>query len=185
MVSMTFDPIGEPHSAAHFDAQRDFWWNRDFLELLAARFELRDVHAALDVGAGIGHSGMVLLGLLAPDVTLTSVERDPRWVTRARERAADAGIANHCEYVVGVAEALPFPDASFDLVTCQTLLIHVADVPAVRRGQRFGRGSPARRLGAIRAAGDPDVRQRHDVYARAAVRLAGAAGAARHDAQGR
>ena len=33
----------------------------------------------------------------------------------------------------GVVQALPFPDASFDLVTCQTLLIHVADPAAVLR----------------------------------------------------
>ena len=34
-------------------------------------------------------------------------------------------------YQVSVAEKLPFADASFDLVTCQTLLIHVADPGAV------------------------------------------------------
>ncbi len=30
-----------------------------------------------------------------------------------------------------MAEALPFDDETFDLVTCQTLLIRVADVPTV------------------------------------------------------
>jgi SAM-dependent methyltransferase len=32
-----------------------------------------------------------------------------------------------CQYRVGSAEVLAFEDASFDLVTCQTLLIHVRD----------------------------------------------------------
>ena len=26
----------QPHSADQFGAQRDFWWNRDFLDLMAA-----------------------------------------------------------------------------------------------------------------------------------------------------
>jgi SAM-dependent methyltransferase len=36
-------------------------------------------------------------------------------------------------YRQGSAEALPFEDQSFDLVTCQTVLIHVADPRAVIR----------------------------------------------------
>jgi SAM-dependent methyltransferase len=35
--------------------------------------------------------------------------------------------------VQGRGEELPFPDGQFDLVTCQTVLIHVADVVAVLR----------------------------------------------------
>jgi hypothetical protein len=31
--------LGEPHSAAYFEAQRDFWWNLDFLELVADRLD--------------------------------------------------------------------------------------------------------------------------------------------------
>lgn len=35
--------------------------------------------------------------------------------------------------VQGRGEQLPYPDGRFDLVTCQTVLIHVADVPTVLR----------------------------------------------------
>jgi len=122
---------GEPHSAAYFNPQRDFWWNLDYLQLLAGRFGLGDVRSVLDVGAGVGHWGTVLLPLLATEATIVGVERDPRWVQRARERATELGVADRCRYVQGVAESLEFDDETFDLVTCQTLLIHVADVPAV------------------------------------------------------
>ena len=121
----------EPHSAQFFNAQRDFWWNSDYLQLLGDRLALRRVRSALDVGAGVGHWGALLLPLLAPDATIVGVEREPRWVERAQARAAELSIAERCRYVAGVAESLDFKDASFDLVTCQTLLIHVADVPAV------------------------------------------------------
>ena len=128
---MTFDASEEPHSAAFFNPQRDFWWNGDYLDLLRDRLRLHEVRSALDVGAGIGHWGALLLPMLAPEANITGVERDTRWVERARERSAEHGVADRCRYVQGVAESLEFDDESFDLVTCQTLLIHVRDVPAV------------------------------------------------------
>jgi ubiquinone/menaquinone biosynthesis C-methylase UbiE len=52
--------------------------------------------------------------------------------TRSRHRARwPAWSDGPLRYVQGVAEALPFEDESFDLVSCQTLLIHVADPTVV------------------------------------------------------
>lgn len=75
---MTFDASEERHSAAFFNPQRDFWWNDDYLRLLAARFGLSDVRSVLEVGSGVGHWGTLLLPLLSPDATLvgSSVIRD-------------------------------------------------------------------------------------------------------------
>jgi len=47
---VTLDESGEPHSAAYFNLQRDFWWNPDYLQLLAGRLGLGDVRSVLDVG---------------------------------------------------------------------------------------------------------------------------------------
>ena len=85
--------MGEPHSAAYFDEQRDFWWNLDFLGLVAARLDLARVRSVLDVGAGPGHWGRTLLAVLSPQATVVGVERDPRRVTQAREHAARLGSA--------------------------------------------------------------------------------------------
>lgn len=128
---MSLDASGEPHSAAYINPQRDFWWNRDYLQLLARRLDLGGVRSALDVGAGAGHWRAVLVPLLAPSATVVGVERDRRWIDRARERAVELGLAERCSYTQGVAESLEFEDETFELVTCQTLLTHVADVPAV------------------------------------------------------
>lgn len=114
------------HSEAFLDDLRDGWWNADFLDLVARRLDLADVHDALDVGAGHGHWTRVVARRLAPGARVVGVEREPDWVAEANRRAGPGQA-----YVVGTAEALPFPDASFDLVTCQTLLIHVADPSAV------------------------------------------------------
>ena len=120
-----------PHSAQFFRAERDFWWNLDHIEVWTRRVGLDDTHTVLDVGAGVGHWGRLLSHVLASDATLVGVDREPRWVEEATAKAAEAGLADRFTYRLAAAEELPFADESFDLVTCQTLLIHVADPRAV------------------------------------------------------
>ena len=64
---------------------------------------------------------------LHPAATLIGVDREPRWVEEAQRRTP------RFTYRQGDAMRLPFADASFDVVTCQTLLIHLPDVPAALR----------------------------------------------------
>lgn len=117
------------HSAEYFGDTRDHWWNRDFLELMARRWELDRAREVLDVGCGVGHWGRLLARVLPAGARVTGVDRDPFWVERATERAAAEDLTTF-RYEVGSVERLPFPDSSFDLVTCQTVLIHVPDIKA-------------------------------------------------------
>jgi SAM-dependent methyltransferase len=130
---MVGDEPRDPHSAAYFGPERDFWWNLDHLELIASRRGLAGVRSVLDVGSGQGHWGMLLASVLPRDASVAGIEREPEWVEEAGRRAERCGLADRFRYLQGVAEALPFGDASFDLVTCQTVLIHVADPRAVIR----------------------------------------------------
>jgi SAM-dependent methyltransferase len=122
-----------PHSAEWFGQVRDFWWNADFLELMARRWQLAKVSSALDVGAGVGHWGRLLAPHLAPGARVTGIDREPRWIDEAHRRAEAAGLGDRLRYRLGDAERIPFHDGVFDLVTCQTLLIHVRDPLAVVR----------------------------------------------------
>jgi SAM-dependent methyltransferase len=115
------------HSAEQFGDSRDYWWNLDFLQLMAQRWRFEAVREVLDVGCGVGHWGMLLGHVLPSSARVTGVDREPSWVDQAAARARHRGLAERFSYRLGEAEHLPFPDDSFDLTTCQTVLIHLRD----------------------------------------------------------
>ena len=121
----------DSHSAEYFGETRDYWWNPDFLELMGRRLAFDRVQDVLDVGCGVGHWGQLLAHVLPRTTRVQGVDRDPVWVEEANSRAAARNLAGRFSYQVSVAEKLPFPEASFDLVTCQTVLIHMPDPGAV------------------------------------------------------
>ncbi len=118
----------EPHSKEHLrQRSRSFLWEVDYLRLMAGRLQLDRVRDALDVGCGIGHWSFALGQVLPPTARLTGVDAEERWVAEASSAARERGLAGRFVFQQGRVERLAFPDGSFDLVTCQTLLIHVAD----------------------------------------------------------
>lgn len=128
------EPVPENvHSADYFGESRDYWWHPDFVALLAARWQVDSVGDVLDVGSGLGHWSRALLPALPKEARLTGIEREPASVSEAAQRAARRGLGERMDFRVGLAEALPVDDASFDMVTCQTLLIHVPDPSIVLR----------------------------------------------------
>jgi len=119
----------QPHSADQFGAQRDFWWHRDFLDLMAVRWRLRDAASLADIGCGQGHWSRLLFPYLRAPARLVGVDREERWVAAAKEnfqRAFPQATANEIRFVQGEATSLPLPDNAFEIVTCQTLLMHLA-----------------------------------------------------------
>jgi ubiquinone/menaquinone biosynthesis C-methylase UbiE len=78
----------------------------------------------LDIGTGAGHTAFAL----APRVS-SVVLTDPvsAMLATARRLFTEAGIRN-AEFVEAIAERLPFPDASFDIVTTRLAAHHFDDV---------------------------------------------------------
>lgn len=119
---------------------RAFWWNDDFIELLASRLGLADATNVLDVGCGVGHWSATLAPHLSRASRLIGVDATETLLARARSRLTDFFPADRLELHHARAERLPFDDESFDFVTCQTLLIHLADpLAAVREMRRVTR----------------------------------------------
>ncbi len=94
------------------------------LDLLFTGLSPEAGHRVLDVATGGGHTAVALAQrtafVVASDLT-------PRMLRETRALAADAGAGN-VAYAAADAEALPFADATFDLVTCRIALHHVPDL---------------------------------------------------------
>ncbi len=135
----------QPHSAEWFGEQRDFWWNRDFLDLMAVRWRLHEAGSLADIGCGLGHWLRLLYPYLRPPARLVGVDREPRWVAEAPEkfRHAFPHVAPELiSFHQGDATKLPLADDSFDVVTCQTVLMHLAQpLDALREMLRILRPS--------------------------------------------
>jgi ubiquinone/menaquinone biosynthesis C-methylase UbiE len=75
----------------------------------------------LEVGVGTGRN----LPFYPRDTRLTGVDLSPAMLEIARERVRGFGI--EAELLEGDAQALPFPDASFDTVVCALALCNIPD----------------------------------------------------------
>ena len=128
----------------------------------------------LDVATG---TGAVALRAARAGATVTGVDLAPALLATARRRADEERLP--IEFVVGDAEALPFPDASFDVVASAQGVIFASDQNAAARelarvcrpGGRLGltclvpRGPQLELVGIARAFGFPPVRPRSDPFA--------------------
>jgi SAM-dependent methyltransferase len=122
--------MSEPHSADVFGPLRDSWWNLDYLELIVRRLGIAEPVRVLDAGCGQGHWGQLLAHVLPAGSSITGIDREAEWIDVARRRAGDLhDLAVTFDYAAGDVLAIDFPGHSFDLVTCQTLLIHVDHPP--------------------------------------------------------
>ena len=86
---------------------------------------VRPGDAALDVGCSGGYLARKLADAAGPGGHVTGIDPSQKAIGHARRHAGPA-----ITFTVGAAQALPLPDASFDVVTC-TLAMH--HVPARRR----------------------------------------------------
>ena len=99
----------------------------------------RSGQAVLDIGCGAGVDTLIAAGLVSAGQTAgqaagqadgqaQGLELSPDMLQRARENARLAG-ARNAAFAEGQAEALPFPDATFDLVISNGVLNLVQDKP--------------------------------------------------------
>jgi ubiquinone/menaquinone biosynthesis C-methylase UbiE len=116
---------------------------RGYLHELAAQAEIKDYkqdayalcrlevgHDVLDVGCGVGDDAFALAQRVGPGGSVVGVDRSVAMIEECRRRAAGApGV----RFEVADGCALPFEDASFDVVRADRVLIHVESPAAVVR----------------------------------------------------
>ncbi|MHC2991845.1 SAM-dependent methyltransferase [Pontibacter sp. HJ8] len=117
------------HSEDHLGPAREYWWNEDYLELLARRLNLEYCQSLVDIGCGKGMMGFKFSKYLPAGARVYGVDFEAEYIEEAQQRAQSIYLHNPIDYkfLVGNASDIPLPDNLADITLCQTLLIHVKD----------------------------------------------------------
>src|SRR5882757_7577064 len=135
-----FDTIaGQPDYYIDFlDARTTIDDERRVKQVILGLLRPQDGLSVLDVGSGTGDDARELAALVGPRGSVVGVDRSSDMIAEARRRADGAGLP--IEFVEGDAQALDFPDASFDRTRAERVLIHLTDpAGAVREPARVTR----------------------------------------------
>ncbi|HEY7551047.1 MAG TPA: bifunctional demethylmenaquinone methyltransferase/2-methoxy-6-polyprenyl-1,4-benzoquinol methylase UbiE [Hyphomicrobiaceae bacterium] len=91
-------------------------WKDDLIGCLAPPRSDRPFHL-LDVAGGTGDITLKVLRAAGPGTRVTLLDISPEMVEVGRRRIAEAGLSERVAFTIANAEALPFPDKSFDAYT--------------------------------------------------------------------
>jgi len=154
-------------SAPGYDKQIAFLekvWFSGGREWLGARAKGRVLEVAIGTGLNLPH--------YPAEATITGIELSPAMLAIARKRAADLG--RDTDLHTGDAQALPFPDNTFDTVLCALSLCTIPD-PATAIGQMKRVLVPGGRLLLIDhiASTWPPIRAAQWLLERLTIRAAG------------
>jgi len=115
----------KPHSIDYFGEERDFWWNEDYLELLAKRFNLAEKNVLVDVGCGYGQMAFLLSEFMKENASVYGFDLEKEHIARAQKIVKSGKSQKKFSFQVADAYAIPLEDNFSDITVCQTLLIHL------------------------------------------------------------
>jgi ubiquinone/menaquinone biosynthesis C-methylase UbiE len=132
---------------------------RAFRNRIADLARLAPGESVLDVGCGTGTLAIVAKQRVGAEGTVSGIDASPAMISRARQKALTASA--NVDFRVAAVEALPWPDAEFDVVLSTAMLHHLPDDARRRCLHEIRRVlKPKGRLLAVDFGGAPDTRHR-------------------------
>jgi SAM-dependent methyltransferase len=102
-------------------------FTRGATEAILEAAQLRPGLRVLDLASGVGDPALSIAAQVAPSGRVTATDLGPGMISLAEELARKNGIAN-IEFREANAESLPFPDASYDVLTCRFGIMFFPDL---------------------------------------------------------
>ena len=115
--------IGTPRLYELFAATHFLGRRRSYRTLLAAS-GVREGDRVLDVGCGPGYFARIIAQGVGPGGSVVGVDAAPEMTEYASRKARHL---SNCRFEPGTAEALAFPDASFDVVVSSLVVHHLPE----------------------------------------------------------
>lgn len=114
------------HRATGYDLLLKLLWfgrERAFREKVLLLARLQPGESVLDVGCGTGTLAIAATRQVGPGGSVHAIDASPEMLARAKKKAQR--VSAKIVFQNALAEALPFPDAQFDLVTTTVMLHHL------------------------------------------------------------
>jgi demethylmenaquinone methyltransferase/2-methoxy-6-polyprenyl-1,4-benzoquinol methylase len=136
-------------------------WKRHFV----ASSGVRSGERVLDLAGGTGDIAALLAGEVGKGGLVVLSDINPAMLALGRDRVIDRGLLGRVHCALIDAEALPFPEASFDLVTIGFGLRNVTDKPrALREMRRVLRVGGRALILEFSKVESPALRRLYDLY---------------------
>jgi ubiquinone/menaquinone biosynthesis C-methylase UbiE len=94
-------------------------------EPLIAAAAVAPGHQVLDIASGVGEPALSIARLVGPQGQVTATDLVAQMLAGAERRAGEQGLRN-MRFQITPMEELPFPDDSFDAVTCRLGLMYTS-----------------------------------------------------------
>jgi SAM-dependent methyltransferase len=107
-------------------------FTRGATEAILQSAHLRPGMHVLDLASGVGDPALSIASEVAPSGRVTATDLGPGMISLAEELARKNGIAN-IGFREASAESLPFPDESYEVLTCRFGIMFFPDLPKALR----------------------------------------------------
>ncbi len=124
-IPLTQEPIAEMDAVRQYDKGARLYIMPEY-KYFVQKILRKGIRSGrvLDIGTGSGRLAIELAKARGCNFNIVGLDISENMLSKARENAQKAGVHDRIEFTLGTAEALPFPDQSFDLIMSYASLHH-------------------------------------------------------------